>query len=371
LTNVTASEVHEQFRRTEAERVRMAAAAAKGAVPREAVGGAGVSTSDVPANPRGDQDAGRDAQIDALARRDAQIDVLMVSVSALMSQAQGAAGPAHGPAPPEAPAAQGVQMAQNTQELFLTTPVLFYGKCKEGKSIPPNAFLMELEARQTRHGREPNMLLRFVKSCLWGESALWWEGCILSYGDDQDQGPAENYAAFKVAFKQHYGISGATNNLCWADTVLQRNDEDIRESFSRSTAELGNHLKESAPLLYGKTYTPVDITIKGDNTLKRVQRRREMGHDVGSAATWSQEIAQCVRDATALATKAAKSKLEKYRKNYHTFLTSQAVMQGITKDGARSYASEQVDKRGDTLYTDRRMMLLLMDKIVKFDRTDK
>jgi hypothetical protein len=62
------------------------------------------------------------------------------------------------------------------------------------------------------------MLLRFVKSCLRGEAALWWEGCILSYGDDQDQGPADNYVAFKIAFKQHYGIGGATNNLCWTDT---------------------------------------------------------------------------------------------------------------------------------------------------------
>jgi hypothetical protein len=202
------------------------------------------------------------------------------------------------------------------------------------------------------------MLLRFVKSCLRGEAALWWEGCILSYGDDQDQRPAENYAAFKVAFKQHYGIGGATNNLCWADTFRQRSDEDIREYFSRSTAELGNHLKESTPLLYGKTYT-------------RVRNRQAMGHDVGSDAMWGQEIAQCMRDATAQATRAAKSELEKYRKNYHTFLTSQAIMQGITKDGARSYAAEQVDKGGDTLYTDRRMMLLLMDKIVEFERTDK
>ncbi len=78
-----------------------------------------------------------------------------------------------------------------------------------------------------------------------------------------------------------------------------------------------------------------------------------------------------MREQTARATRAAKSELEKYRKNYHTFLTSQAIMQGITKDGARSYAAEQVDKRGDTLYTDRRMMLLLMDKIVEFERTDK
>jgi hypothetical protein len=117
MTDAAASEVHEQFRRIEAERVRIAAAAAQGAVPRGAVGGVegntpanpqGEAGGNVPANPRGDQDAGRDAQIDALARRDAQIDVLMAAVTALTSQ--GAAGPAHVQAPPEAPAAQGVQM---------------------------------------------------------------------------------------------------------------------------------------------------------------------------------------------------------------------------------------------------------------------
>jgi hypothetical protein len=89
----------------------------------------------------------------------------------LITQGAGGMGPAHGQAPPEV--AQGVQMAQNTQELSLTTPVLFHGKCKDGKSIPPNAFLMELEARQTRHGWEPSMLLRFVKSCLRGEAGQW------------------------------------------------------------------------------------------------------------------------------------------------------------------------------------------------------
>jgi hypothetical protein len=66
------------------------------------------------------------------------------------TQGAGGMGPAHGQAQPEA--AQGVQMAQNTQELSLTTPVLFYGKCNDGKRIPPNTFLMELEARHTCHG---------------------------------------------------------------------------------------------------------------------------------------------------------------------------------------------------------------------------
>jgi hypothetical protein len=51
-------------------------------------------------------------------------------------------------------------------------------------------------------------------------------GRLLSHlGYDQYQGLAKNYAAFKIAFKQHYGIGGATNNLCWADTFRQRSDE--------------------------------------------------------------------------------------------------------------------------------------------------
>jgi hypothetical protein len=61
---------------------------------------------------------------------------------------------------------------------------------------------------------------------------------------------------------------------------------------------------------------------------------------------------------TAATTKEAKYDLERYRKNYHTFLTSQAIMQGISKDLKRSYAGEQYDKREDMLYTDRKMMLL-------------
>jgi hypothetical protein len=182
------AEVRKQFRRTKAERARVAAAA-QGAItrgmvgdPRGAVGGAvGGGGGDPPANPRGEDegilhsgDRGEYTQMRG------QIEVLMTAVRALTTaQGAGGMGPSHGKAPPEAPVDKGVQMAQNTQELSLTTPVLFYGKCKDGKSIPPNAFLMELEARQTRHRWKPSMLLGFVKSCLRGEAALRWEGCIL------------------------------------------------------------------------------------------------------------------------------------------------------------------------------------------------
>jgi hypothetical protein len=112
-------------------------------------------------NPRGDLD-GRMMEL--------QTNALLAAITALTA-AQGAAVAAQAP-PAAPPVAQGVQMAQNTQELSLTTPLLFYGKCKDRKSIPPNAFLMELEARQTRHGWEPSMLLPFVKSCLKGRGCF-------------------------------------------------------------------------------------------------------------------------------------------------------------------------------------------------------
>jgi hypothetical protein len=74
LTEAAASEVHEQFRRAEAD--RLAAAAAQGAIPRGARGGAGGNVpgiprgatggvgGNVPGDPRGDQDGRLASQID-------------------------------------------------------------------------------------------------------------------------------------------------------------------------------------------------------------------------------------------------------------------------------------------------------------------
>jgi hypothetical protein len=122
------------------------------ATPEGAVGGAGAPQGAVEGAgaPNGDLDMTRWMK----AQMEVQTDVFLKAIAALTAT-QGAAT-AKGQAAPEA--AQGVQMAQNTQALSLTTPVLFYGRCKDGKSIPPNAFLMELEARQTRHGWEGHMI---------------------------------------------------------------------------------------------------------------------------------------------------------------------------------------------------------------------
>jgi hypothetical protein len=89
-------------------------------------------------------------------------------------------------------------------------------------------------------------------------------------------------------------------------------------------------LKESALLLYGKTCTPVDISGNFKVTLARLRSRQERGLDL-DLAFLRDELESCSRNITAEATKEAKFELERYRKNYHTFLTSQAIKQGISK----------------------------------------
>jgi hypothetical protein len=55
----------------------------------------------------------------------------------------------------------------------------------------------------------------------------------------------------------------------------------------------------------------VDLAVDGNNTIARMRNRRAMGQDVGQDALWCQEIAQCMRESTAQATRAAKGELEK------------------------------------------------------------
>jgi hypothetical protein len=111
--------------------------------PQGAVGGA--------ENPRGDLNMTRWMK----AQMEVQTDAFVKAIAALTATQGATATAAKGQAAPAA--AQGVQMAQNTQELSLTTPVLFYGRCRDGKSIPPNAFLMELEG-QVPEGRAKELL---------------------------------------------------------------------------------------------------------------------------------------------------------------------------------------------------------------------
>jgi hypothetical protein len=82
--------------------------------------------------------------------------------------------------------------------------------------------------------------------------------------------------------------------------------------------------------LYRKAYTPVDISGNFKVTLARLRARQDRGLDLDMAFL-RDKLESCSRYVTAQATKVAKFELERYRKNYHTFLTSQAIMQGISR----------------------------------------
>jgi hypothetical protein len=82
-------------------------------------------------------------------------------------------------------------------------------------------------------------------------------------------------------------------------------------------------------LLYRKAYTPVDISGNFNLTLTRMWARQDRGLDL-DVTFHGDELQSCSTYVTVQTTKEAKYELERYRKNYHTFLTSQAIMQGIS-----------------------------------------
>jgi hypothetical protein len=98
-------------------------AAGGAGVPQGAVGGVGarqgVGGENVAENPHSDLDMARWMK----AQMEVQTDAFLKAIATLTTNQGAAAAAAEGQAAPAA--AQGVQMAQNTQELSLTTPVLF------------------------------------------------------------------------------------------------------------------------------------------------------------------------------------------------------------------------------------------------------
>jgi hypothetical protein len=113
--------------------------------PREQSEGVG-ARGNVTENPRGDLDIARWMK----AQMALQTDAFLKAITTLTAN-QGPAAAVDGPVAPAA--AQGVQMAQNTQELSLTTPVLFYGRSKDGKTkrVPDGA---QSKTNQTRVGAQ-------------------------------------------------------------------------------------------------------------------------------------------------------------------------------------------------------------------------
>jgi hypothetical protein len=62
------------------------------------------------------------------------------------------------------------------------------------------------------------------------------------------------------------------------------------------------------------------------------------------------------------------ARLRSYWTNLHTFLIRQAIFQGIHSATSRTFATEQLDKKGAEIYSKRGTMLLITDKIIEHER---
>lgn len=142
--------------------------------------------------------------------------------------------------------------------------------------------------------------------------------------------PTCSYAAFKLAFHQHYGVGSLTHKLNWANSFHQRTNEQTSEYFARSSAELANHLKESSQELFGKEYVYADIT----DPFVHFQAAIE-GEIVANMLTLDSFTRQ-LRAALAGANAAMKAhdftRVKNYQTNVHTSLNSQAIFQKLSKN---------------------------------------
>jgi hypothetical protein len=195
---------------------------------------------------------------------------------------------------------------------------------------------------------------------------LWWTGTLTTYDNLSPTGPTTNYSAFKLAFRQHYGIGGKTHKLNWADSFHQRSSESTAEYFARSSAELANHLRESETLLFGKEYACADITAPFTNLHTAIET--EILNNTVTVDSFTRQLRAALTASTAAMKTHNMARLKSYRTNLHTFLNSQAIFQGIRSATSRTFATEQLDKRGDEIYSKRGTMLLITDKIIEQER---
>jgi hypothetical protein len=372
---IAADEADRQRQRQDAERQRQDAAdLARLIRDGNAVGGAGGGAGAVggAGGAAGGGDAGnQEIQMMEMMRLISQMTLSNQQAQQVMLQRQDASTAAAADLAAINAATAATALAKQTPEMSLNTPVLFWGITRasnngNGKGITPNSFLKELESRQTRHNWTDSELLRYVQSCLRGEADLWWTGMLTTYDNLGPAGPTTNYTAFKLAFRQHYGIGGMTHKLNWADSFHQRSSKSTAEYFARSSAELANHLRESGTLLFGKEYACADITAPFTNLHTAIET--EIRNDTVTVESFTRQLRAALTASTAAMKAHDMNRLKSYRTNLHTFLNSQAIFQGIRSATSRTFATEQLDKQGDEIYSKRGTMLLITDKIIEQER---
>jgi hypothetical protein len=85
-------------------------------------------------------------------------------------------------------------------------------------------------------------------------------------------------------------------------------------------------------------------------------------------ASFTRQLRAALTASTAAMKTHDMARLRSYRTNLHTFLNSQAIFQGIRSATSRTFATEQLDKRGDEIYSKRGTMLLITDTIIEQER---
>jgi hypothetical protein len=119
-------------------------------------------------------------------------------------------------------------------------------------------------------------------------------------------------------------------------------------------------------LLFGKEYACADITTPFTNLHTDIES--EICDNTVTEESFTRQLCAALTASTAAMKTHDMARLRSYRTNLHTFLNSQAIFQSIRSATTSTFATEQLDKRGDEIYSKRGTMLLITDKIIEQER---
>ena len=153
-------------------------------------------------------------------------------------------------------------------EVNVSAPPIFSGDAKDKNYLSAKSYLLEIDARHNRRGQNQTdaHTIQWASSCLRGSAQRWFNHTTKHTAtSDQEKQEKDlilnDYAAFKKAFSETFGIGGATKEVNWRLVFNQQKGETAQAYFQRACTGLAEHLfdDDSMRTLKNNCFTPAPV----------------------------------------------------------------------------------------------------------------
>jgi hypothetical protein len=156
---------------------------------------------------------------------------------------------------------------------------------------------------------------------------------------------------------------GHTDQVCcirsfnWSDTTRQRSNETMADYIARATSDIEKYLYEFPYIVNGEEFDIAKTVAIAFRTLL------DIVDDISV-----QQLKDAQDFIITILCNRAFGDASWYRRNFQTFLVTQAVVQGFTRPETCKYSTDLVKEWGDAAYKDGDVVKLILDKVIQFER---